>query len=222
MGTIIPKFRDARPTPQAKAVQEGIGAISEKRMSTRRNDREAGGTQFPRETNEQDFQALYQENVTLIYRFVLSKVGNREEAEDLTSQVFLKAVRGVNHERSLQARQKWLYQVARTTIADYWRDYYRRRCSSLEELVDAGWDDPATGEAAVDSPARSAPAERVKRLLQALPAQYCEVLTCRFLLNLSIRETATRLGQTEASVKVMQYRALKRALAVEDAPSINR
>ena len=50
--------------------------------------------------------------------------------------------------------------------------------------------------------------------MQALPAHYRDVLTCRFLLNLSIRETATRLGLTEANVKVLQLRALKRA-AVE-------
>ncbi len=141
--------------------------------------------------------------------FVLSKVGNREAAEDLTAQVFLKAVRGVNPEHSPQARQKWLYQVARTAIADYWRDYYRRRTCSLEELVDAGWDDPAAGESAVDSLVGSDPAERVKRLMQDLPEQYREVFHCRFLLNLSIRETVTRLGLTEANVKVVQFRALK-------------
>ena len=56
---------------------------------------------------------------------------------------------------------------------------------------------------------------QVERLMQALPAHYRDVLICRFLLNLSIRETATRLGLTEANVKVLQLRALKRATAVE-------
>src|SRR6266571_2292632 len=62
-------------------------------MSKRHDDRETAGNRSWWETNGQDFQAFYQENVTLIYRFVLSHVGNREEAEDLTSQVILKAVR---------------------------------------------------------------------------------------------------------------------------------
>jgi RNA polymerase sigma-70 factor, ECF subfamily len=48
-------------------------------------------------------------------------------------------------------------------------------------------------------------------LLQALPEHYREVLTCRFLLNLTIRETAGKLGLSEANVKVLQFRALKRA-----------
>lgn len=160
----------------------------------------------------QEFQTLYQENLGLIYRYVYSKVGNREEAEDLTSQIFIKAVRGVDRQRGVQSIQKWLFQVARTTIADYWRAYYRVSTSSLEELLEVGWEGPAGEEPAVAS---SRPAERVKRILQALPQHYREVLTCRFLLNLSIKETALSMGLTEANVKVLQFRALKRAADLE-------
>ena len=59
------------------------------------------------------------------------------------------------------------------------------------------------------------PIDRVHRLLQALPEHYREVLECRFLLNLSIKETAQKLGLTEANVKVLQFRALKRAADLE-------
>jgi RNA polymerase sigma-70 factor, ECF subfamily len=188
-------------------------------MNTRQHAREADGVRSSWETNGQDLQAFYQQNVALIYRYVLSNVGNREEAEDLTSQVFLKAVRGMNPERSPHSMRKWLYQVARTTIADYWRDYYRMRTSSLEELLDAGWDASAAGEPAMDCVVGSEPGERVKRLMQALPDRYREVLPCRFLLNLSIGETAARLGLTEANIKVLQFRALKRAAVVAHVAS---
>lgn len=192
---------------------------AEPHISERQYARETDGTGLSGETNEQDFQAFYQENVTLIYRFVLSHVGNREEAENLTSQVFLKAVRGMNAERSPQAGHKWLYQVARTTIADYWREYSRMPTGSLDALLETGWDALAVRESALDSAASSQPGERVKHLMQALPAHYRDVLNCRFLLNLSIRDTATRLGLTEANVKVLQFRALKRAAAVEQVAS---
>ena len=205
-----------------------MGTLREKQVSTHLSDtaepqtdkgqdsRETGGAGFSRRTNVQDFQTFYQENVGLIYRFVYSKVGNREEAEDLTSQIFIKAVRGMDTERGSQSMQKWLFQVARTTIADYWRNYYRIPTSSLDELLDAGWEGPAEGEASV---AGSLPGERVKRLLQALPEPHREVLNCRFLLNLSIRDTAIRLGLTEANVKVIQFRALKRAADLEQMVS---
>jgi RNA polymerase sigma-70 factor, ECF subfamily len=160
----------------------------------------------------QEFQSFYQENLTLIYRYIYSKVGNREEAEDMTSQIFMKAVRDVDAERGPHSMQKWLFQVARTTIADYWRAYYRASISSLEELLDAGWEGPFNEEVVIPS---EAPTERVQRILQALPSQYREVLTCRFLLNLTIKETASQLGLTEANVKVLQFRALKRAADLE-------
>lgn len=160
----------------------------------------------------QEFQTFYQENLGLIYRYVYSKVGNREEAEDLTSQIFIKAVRGVDTERGPQSIQKWLFQVARTTIADYWRTHYRVSVNSLDELLEAGWEGPTEEESTAVS---SSPLERVQRILQALPEHYREVLNCRFLLNLSIKDTALRMGLTEANVKVLQFRALKRAADLE-------
>jgi RNA polymerase sigma-70 factor, ECF subfamily len=177
-------------------------------------DQKTAGALFPHgEEGEQAFQTFYQENLSMIYRYVYSKVGNREEAEDLTSQIFIKAVRGVDTERSMQSVQKWLFQVARTTVADYWRLHYRVSISSLEELLEAGWEGPVEEEPAAFS---SRPIDRVQRILQALPEHYREVLSCRFLLNLSIKETALRMGLTEANVKVLQFRALKRAADLED------
>ena len=170
--------------------------------------RGASNTGFSGGTNVQEFQTFYQENLGLIYRYVYSKVGNREEAEDLTSQIFMKAVRGIDTERGAQSMQKWLFQVARTTIADYWRSYYRISTSSLEQLLEIGWEGPVDEEPAA---ANGTPTEHVHHILQALPEHYREVLTCRFLLNLSIRDTARRMGVTVANVKVMQFRALKRA-----------
>jgi RNA polymerase sigma-70 factor (ECF subfamily) len=166
-----------------------------------------------------EFQTFYQENLSLIYRYIYSKVGNREEAEDLTSQTFIKAVRSVDHERSPHSMQKWLFQVARTTVADYWRAYYRVSVRSLEELLDAGWEGPVEEEPVATS---TTPTERVQRLLAALQENYREVLTCRFLLNLSIKETALRMGLTEANVKVLQFRALKRAADLEAVVTGNK
>jgi len=175
--------------------------------------RDIAGVRVPRgEEYVQEFQTFYQENLGLIYRYVYSKVGNREEADDLTSQIFVKAVRGVDTGRGPQSVQKWLFQVARTTIADYWRTYYRVAVNSLDELLEAGWEGPAEEESTAVS---SSPIERVQRILQALPEHYREVLNCRFLLNLSIKDTALRMGLTEANVKVLQFRALKRAADLE-------
>jgi RNA polymerase sigma-70 factor, ECF subfamily len=158
------------------------------------------------------FEELYERNVGAIYHFIYSKVGNREEAEDLTSQVFIKAVRGLDQARAGQSIQAWLFQVARTTVADHWREFYRLRADSLEKLLDAGWE---ASDHESDPPVPSNADGRVTAVLSRLPPRYRDVLTNRFLLNLSIRETATKMGLTEANVKVLQYRALQKAATVD-------
>jgi len=160
----------------------------------------------------EDFQTFYQENLGLIYCFVYSKVGNRQEAEDLTSQVFLKAVRSLDFKHDLRSMRTWLFRVARTTIADYWRIHYRGTTNSLDDWLETGWEGPVDKGAAL---VKSSAAELVQDILQALPERDREVLTSRFLLNLSVRETAVRMGLTEANTKVLQYRALKHAARLE-------
>ena len=195
------------------------------------------------------FQQVYQENLGPIYRYVLSRVGNREDAEDLTSGIFLKAIGGVDYERPPMMIRRWLFQVARTALADHWRERYRAITYSLEELLESDEREAMEEEAGESNTTRahrlqqllrtrlsispsperyldedgeertedSSATVRVQRLLQALPAPYRDVLTCRFLLHLSIRETARRMGLTVANVKVMQSRALKRAAELEVA-----
>ena len=165
-------------------------------------------TQHCDEPGVQQFQALYEDNLVSVYRFVFKSLRNREEAEDVTSQIFLKALRFLDPERSVHRARSWLFQIAHTTIADYWRAYYRAPTSSLDVLWEVGWEGP-TEEGIVGTNDRAT--ERVHNLLQALPERYREVLRCRFLLNLSIRETAATMGISEANVKILQYRALQRA-----------
>jgi RNA polymerase sigma-70 factor, ECF subfamily len=165
-------------------------------------------TQQRDEPGIQEFQALYEDNLVSVYRFVFKSLRNREEAEDLTSQVFLKALRYLDPERSAHGARSWLFQIAHTTIADYWRTYYRAPTSSLEVRLEVGWEGP-TEEVILET--NDLAADRVRNLLQALPERYREVLSCRFLLNLSIRETAATMGVSEANVKTLQFRAIKHA-----------
>ena len=155
-----------------------------------------------------EFQALYQEHLGSVYRFVYKNLRNREEAEDLTSQIFIKALRFLDSQRGLRSARNWLFQIAHTTVADYWRAYYRAPASSLETRMETGWEGPSV-EVILGENIQAA--EQVYTLLQALPERYREVLNCRFLLNLSIRETAEIMGVSEANVKTLQFRALKRA-----------
>jgi RNA polymerase sigma-70 factor (ECF subfamily) len=170
------------------------------------------------EKEKQNDEFFFQEHLRLIYRYVYTYVRNQQEAEDLTSEIFLKAVRYLDLERSTPHQRAWLFRVAHTTIADYWRAHYRRAATlSLDDLLEAGWEGPAGEEGSTLS--SSAAEDRVQDILQSLPARYREVLTYRFLLNLSVRETALSMDLTEANVKVIQFRALKRAAELDEIAS---
>ncbi len=160
----------------------------------------------------QALEAFYREQLGLICRYVYRKVGNRQEAEDLTSSILLKAVRLLQPEGGPERMGHWLIRVAQTTIIDYWRSHARATSSSLEALQEAGWDGPAERDPFGKD---DRPTERVQGLLQALPERERAVLTCRFLQGLSTRETAVRLELTEGNVKTLQHRALKRAAALD-------
>src|SRR2546428_2359763 len=64
----------------------------------------------------------YQTHVTAIYQYIYSRVGNRPDAEDLTAQVFMKAITGMRSDVSVPELRSWLYRVAQTTLADHWRE----------------------------------------------------------------------------------------------------
>ena len=149
----------------------------------------------------------YARHVVPIYRFLYSRLGNQEEAEDLTSEVFLKAVRGLEPDREAASVQSWLFQVARTTLADYWR---RRNRLPADPLNGTDLPERTGGEL----PSDGAAAQRASWLLAQLPARDREVLTLRFLNGYSIKETAAALGITVNHAKVLQHRAVQRAAAL--------
>lgn len=170
-------------------------------------DARVGGTK-----EDSTLEAVYDRLIRDIYAYVYAKVGNRQEAEDLTSQVFVKAVQGLDLSRGFESARAWIFQAARTTVADHWRNVYQARVDSLDRLLTAGWAGPAEASAPEHDPSLE---ERVQALLAKLPQRYRDVLTYRFLLGYSVRETAQRMGLSEANAKVLQLRALRRAADLE-------
>src|SRR3989440_3892672 len=143
----------------------------------------------------------YQTHVTAIYQYIYNRVGNRPDAEDLTAQVFMKAINGMRNDVSVPELRSWLYRVAQTTLADHWREYYAEDTGELD-------DDVTRPPAARENPEAI---QRVDALMATLPESYRRVLELRFLRGYSVRETAQELSLSETNVKVLQFRALNRA-----------
>src|SRR5438270_12917933 len=151
----------------------------------------------------------YQTHVTAIYQYIYGRVGNRPDAEDLTAQVFVKAINGMRSDVSVPELRSWLYRVAQTTLADHWREYYAEGAGELD-------DDVTQQPAARENPEAI---QRVDALLATLPESYRRVLELRFLRVYSVRETAQELNLSETNVKVLQFRALNRAGRERGRPS---
>jgi RNA polymerase sigma-70 factor (ECF subfamily) len=148
------------------------------------------------------WEAVYRDNVERIHRMMAAKVGNRPDAEDLTAEVFLTALRPLRLSASVGEVRAYLTATARTVLAHHWR-----RTLGLE--VTALDDDPPEA-ATADAPPSTAP-ERTTAILTALPETYRRILQLRFLDSCSVREAAAALGVSVANAKVLQHRALRRA-----------
>ncbi len=162
------------------------------------------------------FERIYNDHVVGIYRFIYARVGNHPDAEDLTAQVFVRAVEQLDTSRERGQIAAWLYRVAQNATADYWRAFYRLPVIGADHVA-PGWepvDEGARRPAAQDDDDRAG--ARVTDLLGRLPEQYRRVLELRFLERLSVDETARAMGISNGNARVLQYRALRRAALLGD------
>jgi RNA polymerase sigma factor (sigma-70 family) len=152
-----------------------------------------------------DWEAVYQENVTWVYRTIFARVGNRADAEDLTAEVFLAALKPLRITASVAEVRAYLRATARTVLAAHWRHTLGREITTIDDMDLAA---PETEGAISTAP------ERVGEVLEALPDNYRRILELRFLHGRSIKDSARELGVSVANAKVLQHRALRLAAQV--------
>ena len=142
-----------------------------------------------------------------IYAFILSRVGNRPDAEDLTQEVALKALPRLRDGAPPPAVRAYLYATARSVLATFWSKRLRLPESELP--------DDLRGDSQASEVLPSAGQEaNVARILDSLSSAHRRVIELRFLQGLSLREVASEMGKSVGSVKLMQLRALRRAAHV--------
>jgi RNA polymerase sigma-70 factor (ECF subfamily) len=155
------------------------------------------------------FGEFYDRYGDLVGRYVLARLGDRAAAEDITSEVFIRALRYVG---TFQWRGvdpgAWLVTIARNLVLDHAGSArYRMEVTTAEPRASA----VADPEAAALS--RLAHAE-VLRCVRLLSADQQEVIALRYLSDLSIAATAELMGRTPGAVKALQHRALRRLAAL--------
>jgi RNA polymerase sigma-70 factor, ECF subfamily len=149
-------------------------------------------------------EELYLIHFDRIYSYLHVSVGNRHDAEDLTTQTFLKMLESIGKFRWQSAPfSAWLFRIAHNLAMDHFRA--SRRWQPEEEVPEPEPDESTSAEAdALQSIGRKSMME----LIEDLSPEQQQVLTLKFLFNFANAEAATILGKSEGAIKSLQHRAL--------------
>jgi RNA polymerase sigma-70 factor (ECF subfamily) len=149
-------------------------------------------------------EELYLIHFDRIYSYLHVSVGNRHDAEDLTTQTFLKMLEAIGKFRWQSAPfSAWLFRIAHNLAMDHFRA--NKRWQPEEEVPEPAPDEATSAEAgAFEAIGRKSMLE----LIEDLSPEQQQVLTLKFVFNFSNAEAATILGKTEGAIKSLQHRAL--------------
>ena len=181
------------PNDQQKPPVTSTGQAEDAALAIRASRGDAGA-----------FGLLYDKHVDAVYRYVYYRVRDDAEAEDLTSDVFMKALRAIPKYEPRQAFLAWLYRIARNAVIDHVRRGGRQVAyedaiahPSVHEVIE-----PDTELLAMSDKAT------LREALAKLTPLQQEVIVLRFLEGLSTLEIAKLIGKREGTIRGIQFRAI--------------
>jgi RNA polymerase sigma-70 factor (ECF subfamily) len=158
------------------------------------------------EGDRHSFGEFYQLHLNEIYRYILFRVNDHHEAEDLTAKVFLEAWESLataRHEAKIKNIRAWIFRIARNKVIDYHRT--RKPQEPIEgnphQNLQSGWLENELHDVVVS--------RELAKGIRQLSASYQEVIILRFINQMNHAEVAEIMNITESHVRVLQYRALK-------------
>jgi RNA polymerase sigma-70 factor (ECF subfamily) len=153
--------------------------------------------------DKEAFTELYETYFGKLYRYVVARIGNRAEAEDMTQQVFVKAYKSISSYRWRGVPfSAWLFRIAHNLVVDFFRKESKRPTVPLEESLVASNDNV---QQVVE---RRLDIERVMAATRQLTTAQREVVSLRFAGGLAIAEVARVMGKSEGAVKALQHSAI--------------
>jgi RNA polymerase sigma-70 factor (ECF subfamily) len=159
------------------------------------------------------FGELYERHVTSIYRYVYYRVGNTEDAEDLTARVFMRALKHVhNYNDRGVPFTAWLYRIAHNVVANFHRDNSRHPSVPLDEveLHGAHHDD---ADLRIDGQRER---ERLLRAIRMLPEDRQQLVVLKFVEQLQNAEIGQIMNRSEGAIKSLYHRTLVQLREVLD------
>lgn len=157
-------------------------------------------------SDSEAFSALYRRYVQRIYNYHYRHTGNVADAEDLTSQTFYRALRGIDtyHEKGATF-QAWLFRIAHNLVVNWYRDHGRRQVISLDEMEDSLPLERASPQVNLEMLEEQ---QRVLAILRELPEDRKTLLLLKFVEKMSNADIAVVLNKTEGAIKALYNRTL--------------
>jgi RNA polymerase sigma-70 factor, ECF subfamily len=149
------------------------------------------------------FSQLYDLYFDRIYKYMYFRMKNQPEAEDLTQEVFIKALKGIgSYKVGPTPFSSWLYRIAHNQVIDHVRKNEKRQLTSLDEVADIRSDDDPVADTEYQMQI-----DELTEAIAKLPAAQQEVISLRFIAGLPIAEVAKIAGKSEGTVKALQFNA---------------
>jgi RNA polymerase sigma-70 factor (ECF subfamily) len=152
-----------------------------------------------------EYKKIYLKNFEGLWRYVLSRVRNKEVAEDIVSESFIALFDNLKNIVHKEAIRAYLYRIAQNKIVDSYRNKKEISMNSdyFDNISEMKNEKSKTNIGSLEA--------KTERVLCALPQSYQEVLRLRYLSGLKLSEVATLLNKSLGNIKVIQNRALKKA-----------
>jgi RNA polymerase sigma-70 factor (ECF subfamily) len=182
-------------------------AVLKEYVEERLSVRDVSESHLINKAKERDSEALselYHRYADAVFRYVYYRVGDREVAEDLVGDVFVRALEGLpSYQDTGSPFEAWLYRIAHARVVDYYRRQQVRFAALLDERLAGGEGaDPYRLVAHRDE------ARRAWSALIHLTDDQQQVIALRFIAGYSVAEAARLMGKTKGAVRALQHRAL--------------
>ena len=163
------------------------------------------------------FGRLYEHFYDKIFRYVMFKTGDRIDAEDITTDVFLRMLESIGSFKFQgYPFSSWLFRIAHNLIVDHFRRKSRRQTAPLEEAMVVAGGSSSDMDHKIDVDLSVA---EVYEAMDDLTDLQREVMSLRFAAGLSVKETAEAVGRKENAVKALQHAAVKKLRTALNVPA---
>lgn len=156
--------------------------------------------------NLSQFEPLFDRYFDRVFKYVFSRTNNRQVAEDLTSQIFLKILEVLPRYQNQYSFAAWVFKIARNTLFSYYRFHLHHSIQSLDE---AGLLESNSQIGSHETPEDIDSFIDLEKILNHLPPKDLELLCLRFAAGLSISEIGEIQGKNPGAVKMAIYRILR-------------